>query len=471
MSRKSNPRRGLLIAVAALAVILALLIGVAVSLPEPTQPSAPTEPSTGPTVTTGPTTVPTQPTEPSTQPPTTAPPTQPPVTVQSVATILNTGDMLMHMPVVNAADRDGDTYDFSKMFVHLKRYVEGADYATANLETTLAGKGNGYKYSGYPQFNCPDGIAQTLKDLGFDMLLTANNHTFDTYETGFFRTQQVLESMGLDHLGTVSSLETPLWQVQEIDGVQVGMVCYTYESRSEHHPDKPGLNGIPLSDKAAALIGRFQYEDLPGFYDEMAENIAAMEAAGAEAIVLYIHWGVEYQTKENSTQNQIAQKMCDLGVDVIVGGHPHVVQPMELLTSTEDPTQKTVCLYSLGNCISNQNRVEMNLKTGHTEDGVLFSFSFTKYSDGTVILSSADILPLWVNRSGSSGNYQYDVLPLDMESQDWKAQFSLSDSKLQKARDSYNRTMAIVGDGLAEIQAYLAQNVADTESLLGITAQ
>ncbi len=474
MSDKPNLHRGLVVAVVALAVILALLVGVAVSLPEP---SAPTLPTTQPTQstqlttnppTTVPTTIPTEPpTVPPTEPPTTAP-TEPPITLQSVATLLNTGDVLMHMGVVNAAEIEGDNYDYSKLFAFLQSYVESADYAVANLETTLAGKDNGYKYSGYPQFNCPDGIAHSLKQLGFDMLLTANNHSYDTRETGFFRTQQVLQEAGLNHLGTVPSSDIPLWQVQEIDGVLVGMICYTYEARSEYHLDKPGLNGIPMSEKAGALIGRFQYSELDAFYEEMAANIDAMETAGAEAIVLYIHWGNEYQTKENGTQNQIAQAMCDLGVDVIVGGHPHVVQPMELLTSTEDPSQKTVCLYSMGNFISNQNRVEMNLKTGHTEDGVLFSFGFNKYSDGTVILSSVDILPTWVNRAKVDGKYTYDVLPLDAGIADWQTAFSFTDSQLQLAQDSYNRTMKIVGSGLEEVQGYLEQLVAETELNLGI---
>ena len=136
-----------------------------------------------------------------------------------------------------------------------------------------------------------------------------------------------------------------------------------------------------------------------------------MENAGAEAIVLYIHWGVEYQTKQNKTQSTIAQKMCDLGVDVIVGGHPHVIQPMELLTSTEDDNHKTICLYSTGNALSNQRKDLMTLNTGHTEDGIIFTFTFSKYSDGTVRVENADLLPTWVDKhtNPSTGKIVYDV--------------------------------------------------------------
>ncbi len=201
----------------------------------------------------------------------------------------------------------------------------------------------------------------------------------------------------------------------------------------------------------------------------MQQNIAAMEAAGAEAVVLYIHWGNEYRLTESVQQNQIAQKMCDLGVDVIVGGHPHVVQPMELLSSTVDPDQKTVCIYSLGNAVSNQ-RDGLVMNGGYTEDGVLFSFTFAKYSDGTVILESAEILPLWVNMyySAAAGRNIYEILPLDKQVADWKTQFNLSDSTYSKSLASYERTMGIIGGGLEEIQQYLAQQLAQTEANLGM---
>jgi poly-gamma-glutamate synthesis protein (capsule biosynthesis protein) len=182
-----------------------------------------------------------------------------------------------------------------------------------------------------------------------------------------------------------------------------------------------------------------------------------MEQAGAETTVMYIHWGVEYQTYANDQQKAIAQRLCDLGIDVIIGGHAHVVQPMDLLTSTTDPDHKTVCIYSLGNAVSNQRRELMNLSTGHTEDGMLFSVTFSKYSDGTVYVDSTDILPTWVNMHHPGGVKEYNILPLDIETvDDWKTLYNLSDAQYQSSKDSYDRTMAIVGSGLEECQTYLA---------------
>lgn len=437
-----------------------------------------TDPTTEPTTsaTAPPTDPTTRPTDPTTKPtdPTTKPtePTDPPIVKVSTATIANMGDFLMHLPVINTADIQDGIYDFANVFPFLRDYITAADYAVANLETTLAG--TAYPYKGYPQFNCPDGIVSSLQAAGFDMLLTANNHTYDTYNTGFNRTQEIITGFGMDYLGTVLGDDIPLWQIHEINGIRIGMVCYTYETDPD--PDKVALNGIPMSTTNGGRIGAFYPFNEAGrevFYTEMAENIQEMTAAGAEAIVLYIHWGDEYQTTHNSTQSAIAQKMCDLGVDVIVGSHPHVIQPMELLSSTTDETHKTVCLYSTGNALSNQRIEAMeSQKSGHTEDGIVFSFTFAKYSDGTVILEQVDLLPTWVDLhyDAETGKNVYSILPLDTQIEDWQTQFGLNDSRLTKAQASYNRTMAIVETGLAQVQSYLAQFVADTEAALGITS-
>lgn len=384
-------------------------------------------------------------------------PTEPPVELVSTATVTATGDMLMHLPCIEPAKVSGDNYNFEHYFTYLKDYVQKADYAVANLETTLCGLDNGYEYHGYPNFNCPDGIVPSLQNVGFDMLLTANNHCYDTRTKGYHRTQQVLKDYGMDYTGTIANADDPNYLVVDVNGIKLGMICYTYEDSAD--PDTVAPNGISMSNSDEVLINSFYNEDLDSFYSRIQGQIQEMESAGAEAIILYIHWGVEYQTKQNSTQSTIAQKMCDLGVDVIVGGHPHVIQPMELLTSTTDETHKTICLYSTGNALSNQRRDLMNLNTGHTEDGILFTFSFAKYSDGTVRVEEADLLPTWVHKhiSNSTGKTVYDVYPLDDQIDDWKTQLNLNDNGLKSVQASYERTMDIVGEGLEQVQAYLEE--------------
>ena len=385
-------------------------------------------------------------TEPPTEPPTEEP-TAP--TIVSTAKISATGDVLMHMPVVNTTKVSGG-YDFTPIFQYLDDYAAAADYAVANLETTLAGLDNGYAYSGYPCFNCPDEIAFDLQEAGFDMILTANNHCYDTRTVGLKRTVQTVRGLGLETLGTHASADDTKYTVQEINGIKVGMLCYSYAT-GDDYPDRASMNGILTSEDAKGLINYFDYDNLTGFYNEVSGYIDAMEAQGAQAVVMYIHWGEEYQLQANSNQTTVAQGLCDLGIDVIVGGHPHVVQPVDLLSSTTDPDHKTVCLYSMGNAISNQRRDLMNLNTGHTEDGVLFSFTFAEYSDGTVRLDSVELLPTWV----WMGSNSYRIIPLDTEVADWGSAFNLGSDGVASAKASYDRTMKLVAEGIQESNDYL----------------
>ncbi len=407
------------------------------------------------------------PTAPPTEEPTTEATTEPtlpdPEHVVSTATITSTGDVLMHMPVVDTGLQTDGSYDFSSIFRYTGDYVSGADYAAANLETTLAGTDNGYPYHGYPNFNCPDEIVTSAKDAGFDLFLTANNHSYDTGIVGYKRTIQVVQEAGMDNLGTMATAEDPKYIIKDLGGIQIGMLCYTY-AYSVNDKGCPSLNGMPHISEPG-LCNYFHSGSLDAFYTEVDGYLQEMEAAGAEATMMYIHWGVEYQTYANDEQKAIAQKLCDLGIDVIVGGHPHVVQPIELLESTLDPDHKTVCLYSMGNAVSNQRQGNISyISTAHTEDGVLFSVTFSKYSDGHVALEGVELIPCWVNRHSTYGRMEYNILPLDPETRDqWKELYNLNDTGFNAAQKSYDRTMAIVGEGLRLSQEFLAQRKADLE--------
>ena len=383
--------------------------------------------------------------------------------VVSTATIVSTGDLLMHMPVIDTCWKTGG-YDFESVFRYLGGYVSDADLAVANLETTLAGTDNGYGYSGYPNFNCPDAIVDGAKDAGFDLLLNANNHSYDTSSVGMHRTMRILNEKGMEYLGIVDSGEQKRYLVKEINDIKIGMIAYTYET--DQSAERVALNGLPLRAEDAPLVNAFDETKLDVFYEELAGQLESMKADGAEATVLYIHWGVEYHLTENQKQNEIAQKLCDLGIDVIIGGHPHVVQPMELLESTVDPNHKTVCLYSMGNAVSNQRLGNLSaINTAHTEDGVLFSVTFSKYSDGTVYLESTDLIPLWVMRRSDATGNEYNMLPLDMEREsEWKDLYNMQDYHVTSAKNSYDRTMAIVGEGLDACQSWLQQCYEEREA-------
>ena len=432
-----------------LAVLLAIAVMISIDRPQSTAPAT--------TTATQVTTVPTQPTTVA---------TEPPIVKESTFTLAATGDLLMHVAVMNTG-KTSDGYNFDSIFTYFKNYVSAADLATANLETTLASNNNGYAYKGYPRFNCPDEIVDGAINAGFDLLLTSNNHAYDTSTTGLNRTVDVIREKGILNLGTKDTADEPDFLVVEENGIKLGLMCYTYETNSS--PDKKAPNGLTMKNADAPLMNTFDYTNLDLFYKEVRNSMTQMDTQGADAVVLFIHWGNEYQTKQNKKQTVIAQALCDLGVDVIIGGHPHVVQPVDLLTSSKDESHKTVCLYSMGNAVSNQRRAKMNLKTGHTEDGVLFSVTFARYTDGTVILESADLLPTWVNLDThpETGKKAYMILPLDDTLEDWKTAFSLSDSGLKNAKASYERTVKITGAGMEKVNAYLTQNQADTEAAIG----
>lgn len=387
----------------------------------------------------------------------------------STATVLSTGDILMHGKVINSGKQDDGSYNFDSIFQYVKSYAQAADFSVANLETTLCGTDNGYAYAGNPKFNCPDAIVDSLKGAGFDMLLTANNHADDTSLVGYKRTLNVVREKGLDTLGTYLSADEQKWTIEEVNGIKIGMVCYTYS-------DGFSQNGYPLLNYNEVgengVLNYFTYDKLPEFYTQLQGYLEEMKAAGAEATVVYLHWGEEYKWKTgegpNANQTAMAQKLCDMGVDVIVGGHPHVVQPVDLLQSGTDAEHKTIVLYSMGNAVSNQRKEEMQQSepTGHTEDGVLFCVTFAKYSDGSVCVDSAELIPTWVNMHANSGATEYNILPLEESTAaQWQAQFGLTDTQLANAKASFDRTQALTLTGMEKVQSYLAQQKQPQENL------
>lgn len=468
--KKGNGLRNALIVVIVLLIAAtAWMIQLCLDVGSDAQPGAvmTTQPATVPTV-------------PPTEAPTEAP-TQPPEPehVVSTATILSTGDLLMHGGLINAARQDDGSYDFSYIFPYITEYATAADYAVANLETTLAGTAK--PYQGNPMFNCPDEIVDAAKNAGFDMLLTANNHSYDSQQAGYERTIQVVREKGLTNLGTMLSGDEPKFVVQNISGINIGMICYTYED-SLGTGNAPALNYNPMQAGGYDILNCFRHANPEPFYAEMETRIAEMRAQGAEAIVLYIHWGIEYKLDANASQKEMAQRLCDLGVDVIIGGHPHVVEPVVLLESTVDPEHRTVCLYSMGNAVSNQrNDLINNIPTAHTEDGVLFSITFSKYSDGTVYLEDAELIPTWVRAVDINGNTvvnssatirRYEILPLDDTRRDqWQELFGINDSTLTQCIDSWQRTQDIVGAGMQQVQTYLTSEKVAREANYAWMAQ
>lgn len=367
------------------------------------------------------------------------------VRLVSSVTIGSTGDILIHPTVLNVFDM-GDHHDFSGAFSYISSYYEQVDLMIANLEVTLVDPNDGYGYSSNP-FASPENVAVTLKNAGVDICTTANNHTYDTGSYGLHHTQDVLDKCGLEYFGTRRSTSKPFILTKTVNDIKLGMINYTYETGPGSYYEK-SLNFIPLDEDDTELVNTFNYDDLDAFYADAKEQLKAMDELGCEVKMFFMHWGEEYQDYPNGIQTEMAQKLCDLGVDVIIGGHPHVVQEFDVLESADG--HQTICLYSMGNELSNQRRQYMNEDDyrGYTEDGIIFIVKIDKYNNGDVKIGGVDAVPTWVQ-----DDYTFRIVPLDPA----MAPDSWATDNVWDAQESYNRTMGRLGETFIEYRRSLGQ--------------
>lgn len=372
------------------------------------------------------------------------------------ATVLSTGDVMVHSPQLSGAYVSSTkNYDFTDFFKASQPYFEEADLSVANLEVTFGGESAG-AYSGYPMFNCPDTLADAITSSGLNFLLTANNHSYDTGFNGLVRTAKVLKEKGIEFIGTRETADDPIFTVKDVNGIKIGMANYTYSTYNSSTGVK-ALNGMSMKKEANDLVNTFCYNHLDDFYADAKTTIEQMKQNGAEFIVFYMHWGNEYQLKPNTYQKQIAQELSNLGVNIIIGSHPHVIQPIELIHS-DDGENTTVCLYSTGNAVSNQRQELMDsCPSGHTEDGMFFYYTLRKKGD-EVTLQSVNVIPTWVNKYSGGSGYLYTIYPLE-NATDGSKKYNLSSNSANRANRSYNRTKALLQEGLTEVQEYLGCEV------------
>lgn len=309
--------------------------------------------------------------------------------VPQEAELLFVGDAMAHSPQLRAALQSDGTYDFNPCFEALRPEIQGADYAVVNLETPVSGG----EYSGYPMFNAPDSYVDALRDAGFDLFLTANNHTLDRGDNGLKKTIHLLDSLGLDHVGTyINAAERArrLPMIVNVKGYKVGMLNYTY-----------GSNGLKVKgDVVVDYIDR----------DVIARDVKALRKAGAEVIIAHMHWGEEYHLQPVASEKSMADYLTSLGVDVIMGGHPHVVQPVETRTNPLTGTPVQV-IYSLGNFISNMNDTECR-------GGLMVKLRLRRLN-GKVTVSEPDCSLFFCSKpNGSQRNYK--LMRVDSVPEVWR---------------------------------------------------
>lgn len=315
------------------------------------------------------------------------------------------GDVMVHKPQLDAQyDSATGTYNFDNNFEYVKKYIEEADLALCNLETTLAGG----RFTGYPVFNTPDELAPALKKAGFDAAFTANNHIMDMGIDGMKRTIRVIREAGLATTGTHLEGEKD-YIILDVKDVKIGLVAYLYET--PEIDAIPTINANYISSDAWPLLNTFNYDTLDEDLEKVKKSIQDARADGAEIVICYFHWGEEYQRSPNEYQQYMAMEAANYGADVIFASHPHVVQGMEMLTDAVMGREIPV-FYSMGNFISNQRDETLNNR--YTEQEIIARVRLEYMRSSKQIVSvEMDAVPLWVEKYKKDGKDVYCVIPLD----------------------------------------------------------
>lgn len=342
--------------------------------------------------------------------------------------IICVGDIMIHEPqLASQYDPQTGTYNYENNFQYVKKYIEQADLALGNFEGTFGGP----PYRGYPAFSAPDELASALKNNGFDVVITANNHMVDRGHDGVLRTLEVLQKEGLSTSGSRQADTDPNYSISEAEGVKIGVVAYTYET-SGSGPEV-SINGSYISQETASKINSFSYNRLDADLVKIKDTVHQAREAGAQVILLYLHWGEEYQSVPNLWQEQIVNHAVnDMQVDVIFASHPHVLQKMEMVSS-EMGNRKVPVFYSMGNFISNQR--QETLQNRFTEQGMIARVNLDiEASSGKILDIRMDAIPTWVDRYGRNGKTVYEVIPLDEEMESNPA--LLESGHLTRAREA-----------------------------------
>ena len=309
------------------------------------------------------------------------------------------GDLVAHTGLNDEARSADGTYNYTPIFGGASDFVKNADYAICTMETTFP---DTTEYSGYPQFKSPADLAKSLKTFGFDMINTASNHCMDSYLPGLVRTLDVLDQNGLEHVGTYRSQEerdkTNGILVKNINGVSFAFLSFTY-----------GTNAIPVTDSpyCANIFFKDYMNTLKDIdYDKLKTDMAAARALNTDMIVVQMHWGNEYYTEPVDYQKELADLMFEQGADIVVGGHTHVPEPMELrrITDSEGKVKTVLLAYCLGNFVSCQDDPYTNLTA-------ILNISVQKNLDtGETYLRSANYAPMYMvdlNDVAVQSNWRY----------------------------------------------------------------
>lgn len=302
--------------------------------------------------------------------------------------------------IISAYDSVSEKFNYDSVFAPVKNLMSSADFTIANLEVTLAGQ----PYGGYPRFSSPDDLAAALKNAGVDALVLANNHSADRGNAGITRTIDVMDSLGIHHTGTFKNAEDRakrnLLKLAQ-NGIVVGLLNYTY-----------GLNGMPV--KAPVNINLLDTI-------QIKKDIHFAKSQGLDKLIAFVHWGKEYQHQPSKKQRMLAEFFFTQGVDIVIGSHPHVLQPMAY---QKNENGERLVAYSLGNFVSNQ-------RTFPRDGGAMVEITLQKENGATYIKDKGYHLT-WVNKSFPSPKGKFEIHSVaDLEETGFEGLSEFSRNKLK----------------------------------------
>ncbi len=335
------------------------------------------------------------------------------------------GDVMCHNTQYwDAYNKTTNTYDFSYVFDDIRSYTSQPDITIGSLETSFAGEERGY--SNYPRFNTPDALAYGLKEIGVDVLSTAGNHCLDMGFSGLSRTIDVLDSAGISHVGTYKTQnERDTLLIKNVKGVKIAFINYTY-----------GTNGIPLpSDKpfCVNLIDK----------NLIKNDIESAKSQNVDLIVACMHWGTEYRTTANDEQKDLADFLFQNGVDIVLGNHPHTLEPMEKRTITlaDGSTKDGFVIYALGNFICDQN-------AENTRNSIILNLTITKHADEKISIDKVEYTPIYMYKNPSLSNKRMKLLDIEKTLANYEngTDTSIGQSNYSYLKEQLEKIKSIVGE-------------------------
>ena len=334
------------------------------------------------------------------------------------ATLCFVGDLMCHSTQFNYAKVDADSFDFTGVYSEVKKYLSEPDLTIGNLETVIAGEGKNYR--GYPYFNAPDDFIYALKAAGFDLLVTANNHALDQGWKGVKKTIDVINDYKIHRTGTfISQEDRDSIRIFLVNSIKIAFLAYSENT-----------NGLPIPQGKEFVINLID-EDL------IKSDIKKAREKNVDVVIVHLHYGPEYNREPSDYQKEIVQKIIELGADIIIGGHPHVVEPFDIYKTNNTKLDSGFVAYSMGNFISNQ-------RWRYSDAGVILNvqISKNKFTD-SVYVSDISYLPTWVFKGQTEEGREYIILPSQIGEEDSTYTFLTGeDKKLMK--EAFEDTKEII---------------------------